>query len=121
VVAAVPESPATIGLFDGPEFAAMREGAVFVNVGRGSAVAEPALVESLRAGHLGAAALDVVTNEPLGAGSPLWDVPNLYISPHSATSPDRFWANLHELFRHNVRRYLRGEPLSNETVAAVDG
>ena len=121
VVAAVPESAGTTGLFGAPEFGAMRQGAIFVNVGRGSAVVEPALVDSLTSGHLRAAAIDVVVGEPLGADSPLWDVPNLYISPHSATSPDRFWANLYEIFRDNVRRYLHGEPLNNPMDTAFDG
>jgi phosphoglycerate dehydrogenase-like enzyme len=114
VVSAVPETSATVDLFDAAAFAAMRPGAVFVNVGRGSAVVEDDLVAALESGHVAAAAIDVVRDEPLPASSPLWDVPNLYISPHSATSPDRFWANLHALFRENVARYLAGEPLRNE-------
>jgi phosphoglycerate dehydrogenase-like enzyme len=120
VVSAVPETSATVDLFDAAAFAAMRPGAVFVNVGRGSAVVEGGLVAALGSGHLAAAAIDVVRDEPLPASSPLWDVPNLYISPHSATSPDRFWANLHALFRDNVARYLAGEPLRNE-VADLTG
>jgi phosphoglycerate dehydrogenase-like enzyme len=114
VVVAVPESPGTVGLFDAELFAAMRPGALFCNVGRGSAVDEDALAGALRSGHLGAAAIDVAHEEPLPIESPLWDVPNLYISAHSATSPEHFWANLHELFRENVRRYVTGQPLKNE-------
>jgi len=114
VVAAVPETPDTVGLFGPSEFAAMRPGSVFVNVGRGSAVAETALLDALSSGHLGAAAIDVVPIEPLRADSPLWEAPNLYVSPHSATSPDRFWDNLYELFRENLRRYLNGEALINQ-------
>jgi phosphoglycerate dehydrogenase-like enzyme len=91
----------------------MKTGAIFVNVGRGSAVDEEALAAALRSGHLRAAAIDVVRDEPLAAGHPLWAVPDLLISPHSATSPDRFWDNLHALFRDNLRRYLAGEPLRN--------
>ncbi len=113
VVAAVPETAETIDLFDAAAFAAMRPGTFFCNVGRGSAVVEDALVGALTSGHLGAAAIDVVRDEPLAESSPLWDVPNLFISPHSATSPDRFWANLYELFRSNLRRYIDGEPLQN--------
>ncbi len=113
VVAAVPETAATTDLFDEAAFAAMRAGAIFVNVGRGSAVDEEALAAALRSGHLRAAAIDVVRDEPLAPGHPLWAVPNLLISPHSATSPDHFWDNLHALFRDNLRRYLAGEPLRN--------
>jgi phosphoglycerate dehydrogenase-like enzyme len=119
VVAAVPESAETIGLFGAAEFAAMRPGSIFVNVGRGSAVDEEALIEALGAGHLRAAVIDVVVAEPLPADSPLWDVPNLYISSHCSTSPDRFFSNLYALFRENVRRYIDGSPLINEMDTAI--
>jgi phosphoglycerate dehydrogenase-like enzyme len=109
VVAAVPETTETVGLFGPTEFAAMRPGSIFVNVGRGSAVDEAALVGALESGHLRAAVIDVVVAEPLAAESPLWEVPNLYIS-----SPDRFFANLYALFRENLRHYLDGTPLVNE-------
>ena len=115
VVAAVPENAETVGLFGPAEFAAMRPGSIFVNVGRGSAVDEEALVGALGSGQLRAAVIDVVVAEPLAEDSPLWDVPNLYISSHCSTSPDRFFANLHALFRDNVRRYIDGAPLVNET------
>jgi phosphoglycerate dehydrogenase-like enzyme len=121
IVSAVPETADTIDLFDGTFFAALRPAALFVNVGRGSAVVEEALTEALRSGRLAGAAIDVVRNEPLTSDSPLWDVPNLRISPHSATDPDRFWTNLHELLRENVQRYLAGEPLQNEVDARVGG
>ncbi len=121
IVSAVPETADTIDLFDVPFFASMRPGALFVNVGRGSAVVEDALSAALVSGHLAGAAIDVTREEPLPADSPLWSVPNLLISPHSATAPDQFWPNLHELFRENVRRYLAGEPLRNEVDARVGG
>jgi phosphoglycerate dehydrogenase-like enzyme len=114
VVAAVPETAETVGLFGPAEFAAMRPGSIFVNVGRGSAVDEDALVGALGSGQLRAAVIDVVVGEPLAEDSPLWEVPNLYISSHCSTSPDRFYANLYALFRENVRRYLDGSPLVNE-------
>jgi phosphoglycerate dehydrogenase-like enzyme len=114
VVAAVPESAGTIDVMDEAAFAAMKPGAVFCNVGRGSFVVEEALVAALESGHLGAAILDVTRLEPLPADSPLWDAPNLYLSPHSSSSAVRFFPNLHAIFRENVRRYLAGEPLRNE-------
>lgn len=113
VVAAVPESSNTIDLFSAKQFAQMRPGSIFCNVGRGSAVVTDDLIEALRSGHLRAGILDVVRNEPLGVDDPLWSVPGLFISPHSATSPDRFWENLYQLFRENLRNYLAGEPLKN--------
>jgi phosphoglycerate dehydrogenase-like enzyme len=121
VVAALPETADTIGLFDAKLFAEMPPGSLFVNVGRGSAVVEPALIEALQTGHLAGAAIDVASVEPLPPESPLWAAPNLLISPHSATAPAKFWSNLHELFRDNVSRYLQGEPLRNEVDARVGG
>ena len=121
IVSAVPETADTVGLFDRSLFAAMRPGALFVNVGRGSAVDEQALAEALRSGHLAGAAIDVTSQEPLPESSPLWDVPRLLISPHSATAPESFWPNLYELFRDNLRRYLTGQPLRNEVDARVGG
>ncbi|HEV2309824.1 MAG TPA: NAD(P)-dependent oxidoreductase, partial [Acidimicrobiia bacterium] len=89
VVAAVPETAETTGLFDAAAFAAMRAGSFFCNVGRGSLVDESALIDALDRGHLRAAALDVASVEPLPADSPLWNAPNLYLSPHSAAAPAR--------------------------------
>jgi phosphoglycerate dehydrogenase-like enzyme len=120
VVAAVPESAETVGLFGPAEFAAMRPGSIFVNVGRGSAVDEEALVGALGSGQLRAAAIDVVAAEPLAEDSPLWEAPNLYISAHCSTSTDRFYTNLYSLFRENVRRYLDGSPLINEMDTRID-
>jgi phosphoglycerate dehydrogenase-like enzyme len=72
------------------------------------------LLDALSSGQLAGAALDVVREEPLPASSPLWDVPNLLISPHSATAAGSYWGNVHALFRDNLRRYLDGQPLRNE-------
>lgn len=114
VVAAVPETPETRGLMDARAFAAMAPGAFFVNVGRGSLVDEPALIEALERGHLSGAALDVTSREPLPPDDPLWDAPNVLISPHAAAAPAALFANLQVLFRENLARYLAGEPLQNE-------
>jgi phosphoglycerate dehydrogenase-like enzyme len=114
VVAAVPETPETRGLMGREAFAAMPRGSFFCNVGRGSLVDEPALIDALTSGQLRAAALDVASVEPLPASSPLWDAPNLYLSPHCSASPAALFVNLHELFRDNLARYLAGEPLRNE-------
>ena len=114
VVAAVPESPETHELFDSSAFAAMQDGSMFVNVGRGSLVDEPALVAALRSGKLRAAALDVTAVEPLPENSPLWDAPNIYISAHCSTEPTRFFESAHRVFADNLARYVAGEPLLNE-------
>jgi len=114
VIAAVPETPETTGLIDEAAFAAMPAGCFFCNVGRGSLVDEPALIAALERGHLRAAAVDVASVEPLPPDHPLWDAPNLYLSPHSASSPAALFVNLHKLFQENLARFLAGEPLRNE-------
>ncbi len=114
VIAAVPETPETTGLMDRDAFTAMKRGAFFCNVGRGSLVDEAALIDALRDGHLRAAALDVASVEPLPADDPLWDAPNLYLSSHSASSPAALFVNLHQLFRENLSRFLSGDALENE-------
>jgi phosphoglycerate dehydrogenase-like enzyme len=114
VIAAVPETPETHGLMSADAFAAMKPGSFFCNVGRGSLVDEAALIDALGRGHLRAAALDVASVEPLPPDHPLWDVENLYLSPHAASSPAALFANLHVLFRENLARYVAGEPLANE-------
>ena len=114
VVAAVPESPDTHELFDSAAFAAMRDGSMFLNVGRGTLVHEPALADVLHSGKLRAAAIDVAAVEPLPEDSPLWDAPNIYISAHCSTAPDGFLDSVHDVFNRNVALYLAGQPLVNE-------
>ncbi len=113
VVVSAPGTPETENLFDAAAFAAMKPDAVFCNVGRGSLVDEPALIEALRSGHLGAAILDVTRQEPLPPDDPLWDAPNIFISPHCSTSQERYNDKLFALFADNLGRYLRGEELRN--------
>ena len=100
-------------MFDAAAFAAMKPGAVFCNVARGSLVDEAALIDALERGHLGAAILDVARTEPLPPDDPLWDAPNIYISPHSSTSQDRYLETLFDLFADNLGRYARGDDLRN--------
>ena len=91
----------------------MQPGAVFCNVARGSLVDEAALLDALRSGHVGAAVLDVTREEPLPADSPLWDAPNLRLSPHSSASLDHYVESVFDLFADNLGRYVRDEPLRN--------
>jgi phosphoglycerate dehydrogenase-like enzyme len=77
-------------------------------------VDEPALVRALTSGHLGGAGLDVFTVEPLPADSPLWDLPNVIITPHSSAQTASTGAGAVEIFLTNLARYVRGEPLVNE-------
>jgi phosphoglycerate dehydrogenase-like enzyme len=96
-----------------PEFAAMKDGAFFINIGRGSTVDEAALIAALQRGKLGGAALDVFEEEPLPGDSPLWDMANVLICPHSASTSDRENERITDLFCDNLRRYLDGQPLRN--------
>ena len=113
VVLCAPSTPETQDLFDAAAFEAMRPGAVFCNVARGSMVDENALQTALVSGHLRAAILDVTKIEPLPADSPLWDAPNLYLSPHSSASLEGYLERLFGLFADNLHRYLRDESLRN--------
>jgi phosphoglycerate dehydrogenase-like enzyme len=107
-IVTVPHTPETERLIDAAAFAAMRKGSVFVNIARGQVVDEAALIESLRSGHLGLAALDVTTVEPLPADSPLWDMKNVLISPHSASTVTTENAKITEIFCENIVHYLDG-------------
>jgi phosphoglycerate dehydrogenase-like enzyme len=100
-------------MFDADAFAAMKPGALFCNVGRGSLVDEPALIAALESGQVGAALLDVTRQEPLPADDPLWSAPNAYISPHASAAQERYTEKLLQLFADNLDHYTRGEPLRN--------
>ncbi len=89
--------------------AAMKPGAAFVNIARGQVIDEAALIENLRHGHLGFAALDVATSEPLQADNPLWDMPNVLISPHSASTVATENAKITAIFCANLQLYLAGK------------
>ncbi len=120
VVVSAPGTAANADLFDARAFAAMRRGAMFINVARGSLVDEAALIEALRSGHLRAAAVDVARQEPLPADSPLWDTPNLAISPHSSASADRYLDRVAEIFYNNLALYIAGQDLVNVVDLARD-
>lgn len=113
VVLACPLTEETTGLIDKQRISAMKEGAILVNLARGPVIDQEALIDSLIAGHLGGAVLDVATPEPLPVGHRLWDAPNLVLSPHTAANVDAENARLVELFTRNLRRYLTGEQLIN--------
>jgi phosphoglycerate dehydrogenase-like enzyme len=113
VLVAAPLTPGTQHLIDAAALKAMRPTAVLMNVARGDLVDEPALIAALQAGTIGGAALDVFAQEPLPPGSPLWDLPNVIITPHMAGSSPAYNTRAMTLFAENVRRYLAGEPLLN--------
>lgn len=113
VVVIVPHTPETEKLIDASALAAMKPGAFFINIARGAVVDEPALIAALESGHLSGAALDVFAEEPLPPDSPFWSMPNVLVSPHSASTSDRENERITDLFCANLRRYLAGQPLLN--------
>jgi phosphoglycerate dehydrogenase-like enzyme len=84
-----------------------------VNVGRGGVVEEEALIESLENRRIAGAALDVFLTEPLPPESPLWDLPNVLISPHTAALAESENERIVDLFQNNLRLYLEEQPLLN--------
>lgn len=111
VVLAAPVTSQTKCLANAQRLAMMKSDACLINVARGELVDEGALVAALREKRIGGAALDVFPKEPLAAESPLWDVPGLLITPHTAALTDKLWERHYALFSENLRRYLVGKPL----------
>ena len=119
VVIAAPATVGTRHLVGATELAAMREDAWLINIARGSLVDTDALVAALRSRSIAGAALDVTDPEPLPDGHPLWDMPNVLITPHVATPPATEKLAFAERVRENVRRLAAGEEL--EGLIDADG
>jgi len=100
-------------LIGAEELKRMKATAYLINIGRGGLVDEGALVAALRGGEIAGAGLDVFEREPLPSESPLWEMPNVMITPHDAGSSPRSHERLMEVFLENLRRYVAGEPLLN--------
>jgi phosphoglycerate dehydrogenase-like enzyme len=113
VVNCTPLTPRTERMIGRELFLRMKPTALFVNVSRGRIVDQEALVAALQEERIAGAALDVVYPEPLPADSPLWSMPNVILTAHSATSSQHFSQRLLDLFCENLRRYVVGEPLRN--------
>lgn len=113
LVLAAPHTPETEGIIGAAELAAMKPTAVLINIGRGALVDEDALIRALQQNRLAGAALDVFADEPPAENSPLWDMPNVIVSPHSASTVTQENARITDIFCDNLRRYLNGEPLRN--------
>jgi phosphoglycerate dehydrogenase-like enzyme len=111
VVLAAPLTPSTRGLMNSARVAAMKPEAFLINVGRGPLVDEAALADALRTRRIAGAALDVFDHEPLPAESPLWELDNLLITPHTASMTEKLWERHFQRFSENLRRYLAHEPL----------
>ncbi len=113
VVIAAPHTPQTKRLIGRAQIDRMKPGALLVNVARGKLIDDDALIEALRAGRVGGAALDVFSEEPLDPSSPYWDLPNVIVTPHTSGAMHDYWTPLVALFAENLRRFEKGEPLLN--------
>jgi D-3-phosphoglycerate dehydrogenase len=113
VILCVPLNEQTRGMIAARQLGYLKPGATLINVARGPVVVEADLVSALQSGHLGGAGLDVTEIEPLPASSPLWDLPNVIITPHVGAQSATRYDDVTRFFGENLRRYLQGEPLQN--------
>ena len=111
-----PLTPKTEGLIGPAALAAMRPSAFLINVARGRVVDEPALIEALRSGAIAGAGLDCVYEEPLPASSPIWRLPNVLVTPHSAGETSRYETRVVDMLLENIARAAAGTALLNEIV-----
>ena len=113
IVFTLPGTPQTEKLADAALLARAKPGVTVVNVGRGTVIDQDALIDALRSGQVGFAALDVFEREPLEDDSPLWDLDNVLVSPHSGGLDSKEDERICEIFCDNLRAYLAGRPLAN--------
>jgi phosphoglycerate dehydrogenase-like enzyme len=113
LILAAPLTPVTRGMIDRSVLGVMKKGSILINVARGGLVVEQDLVTALASGHLYGAGIDVTASEPLAPDSPLWELPNLIITPHVGGQFAKRIDQMTDFFCENLRRYLAGEPLNN--------
>ena len=113
LVLIAPHTPETEGIIGEAELAVMKPSAVLINIARATLTDEDALVRALQEKRLAGAALDVFRQEPLPPESPLWEMANVIVSPHSASTVTQENARITDVFCENLRHYLNGEPLQN--------
>ena len=118
VVLAMPHTPQTERMVDARAFAAMKPGVALINIARGQVVDEEAMIANLRSGHIAFAGLDVAMVEPLPDSSPLWDLRNVLICPHSASTAPSENGKIVEIFCRNLDAFLAGRP--NDMINALD-
>ena len=121
VMVAMPLDGGTRGFLSAERIALMKDTAILVNISRGKVVDEAALARALAEDRIKGAGLDALAEEPLPVASPLWDLPNVLITPHVGGGGGRQqWRRMSELIRDNTRRYISGEPLKH-VVRTPDG
>lgn len=113
IIVTTPYTEETHHLLDEDVFKHMRDGVYLVNIARGSIIDEKALIENLKSGKIGKAALDVFEEEPLPEDSPLWDMENVYISPHNSWGSERNHERRFYIAKENMKRYMDGKELLN--------
>jgi phosphoglycerate dehydrogenase-like enzyme len=113
VVVTVPLTGQTRHLINASVLKSMKPTAVLINIARGDVVDEEALIDALQQDKIGGAALDVFSQEPLPTGSPLWQMPNVILSPHIAGFSEHYDARATDVFAENLGRFISGEPLLN--------
>ncbi len=113
VAVSTPLTPQTQGMIGASELAGMKPGAYLLVVSRGGIVDEEAVVAALQDGRLAGAGIDVTAREPLPADSPLWDAPNLLLTPHTSGASRQTTALAWTIFAENVGRFVHGQELAN--------
>jgi phosphoglycerate dehydrogenase-like enzyme len=113
LVIATPSTDRTRGMVDAAALALLKPKAYLINVGRGDAIDTPALIDALKSGRLAGAGLDVAPEEPLPIDHPLWDAPNIWITPHVTSSSPNGRKRMMGLFLDNLERFRAGQPLHN--------
>lgn len=113
LVVTVPLTPETRGMIGAKVFKELKEGAFVIDISRGGVVDHGAMIEALQSARLAGAALDVYPVEPLPDSSPLWEMPNVILSPHVAGASPRYYEKAADMFATNLRRYLADQPLLN--------
>ena len=116
VALACPLTPETTGLINAAGFAAMQTGAYLINCARGRVVDEAALVTALQTGQIAGAAIDVVYEEPLEQASPLWTLPNAFVTPHTGGETRKYEDNVLDILLENLNRLRTGGALVNPVV-----
>ncbi len=114
LVIACPLTNETRGMISADLLAKLPRGARVINIARGEIIAEHALIAALQSGHLGGAYLDVFAQEPLPSDSPLWDMPNVIVTPHNASASAGNEVRINAIFLDNLLRWARHQPLVNE-------
>jgi phosphoglycerate dehydrogenase-like enzyme len=119
LVIASPLTAETRGLINADLLARLPQGARIINIGRGEIIDEAAMIEALRSGHLSGAYLDVFEKEPLPAESPLWDLPNVLVSPHNSAAASGNDERVYQLFVANLENWQCKQALTNEVRSAA--